>query len=81
MNNEYFLNQWFFRSLKRSRLSYSCASALYVRDCKPPCELNLDQVIVIFYLGLLVEIRLIMKICMNLIILYLFGSSYLIIVN
>ena len=42
MNDEYFLNQWFSQSLKRSRKSYYCSFASYLGDCKPPWELNLN---------------------------------------
>jgi hypothetical protein len=43
MNDEYFLNQWFSRLLKRSRKCYSCAFASYTGDCKPPWKLDLDE--------------------------------------
>ncbi len=42
-DNEYFLNQWFSRSLERSRKSYSCVSTFWDGDCKPMWKLNLDQ--------------------------------------
>ncbi len=43
MSDEYFLNQWFSRSLERSRKTYSAGFAAYVGDCKRPHKLNLDE--------------------------------------
>jgi hypothetical protein len=43
MNDEYFLNKWFSRSLKRSRESYYCTSSSWEGDCKPPWKLNFDR--------------------------------------
>jgi hypothetical protein len=42
-DDEYFLNQWFSRSLERSRKSYSMACTSWEGDCKPPWKLNLDE--------------------------------------
>jgi hypothetical protein len=43
MNDEYFLNQWFSRSLKRSRQTFSCASFRIINNCKPESVLNIDR--------------------------------------
>ena len=43
INDEYFLNKWFSRSLKHSGQSYSCAGAFWEGDCKLPRELNFDR--------------------------------------
>ncbi|CAF1363261.1 unnamed protein product [Rotaria sordida] len=43
MNDEYFLNQWFSRSLECSRKSSSICCASYVGDCKRQPILNIDR--------------------------------------
>lgn len=43
MTDKYFLNQWFSRSLERSRQTYSMSGAFYDGDCKAPWRLELDE--------------------------------------
>ena len=43
MNDEYFLNQWFSRSLKRSQESIAAIGFPYLNDLKRRAMLNIDR--------------------------------------